>query len=528
MGARLRSPGICLGRRLAPAFEGNPLGTSFRDLGRDSGRPGVCQPVLSKVDLPDLGWLLREYLWLPLIFLGVYALIWGLVWIWLILSAGVEASHFPDIDEAWNEAVRALNHAGIDLRDVPLFMVLGRSESNEESLFQAAGIQYAVHRAPPRRDAAVHVYGNRDAVYVTCPAASLMGRQAAVLSGEVSAGPAGNGDGAAEFDPGKTLTPQGRAEDVRMILIQAKQEKRELSDEENEKIRQLVADDEAEAAQRQGKARSMLLQDGGERERLTARLRHLCRLVVRDRSPYCPINGILLVIPVAATDSEEDANQTGKLCQYDVRAIRQVMQTRCPVFALVGDLESLPGNSFREFAERFPEADRARRVGQRFPLVPDINPSELEPKIDEAAAFVCNSIIPNWVYKRFRLEKAGRESLETALQGNCRLFQFMYQMWERQHRLGRIIARGVIPEDGSPPLFGGCYLGGTGRDKREQAFVAGVFQRLLLDQNVVSWTDDAVAEDAAYRRGTVLQIVAMVVAIAATVGIAYWRFKGKS
>jgi hypothetical protein len=470
--------------------------------------------------------LLREWLWLPLVGLSIYALIWMGWWLWLLLSAGEEGSHFPDIDEAWNEAVRAVQQAGIDLTDVPLFLVFGRSGENEESLFQAANLQLAVTRAPKRHDAPVHVYANRDGIYVTCPGASLMGRQAAVLGGEVAVGgPATNGEeAAAEFDPGKTMTPQGPAEEVRMLLVQAKQEKRELSDEENEKIRQLVAQDEAEAAQLQGRARSVLLKDGAERDRLTARLRHLCRLIVRDRSPFCPLNGILLVIPVAATDSEEDANQTGRLCHYDLRAVRQVMQTRCPVFTLVGDLESLPGNCFREFVERFPEADRGRRVGQRFPLMADLEPAALEPKIVEAGAWVCNALVPSWVYKRFRVDRPGRDTYENAVQGNCRLFQFMYHMWERQQRLGRILARSVMPDDESPPLFGGCYLGGTGRDRREQAFVAGVFQRLVLDQSAVSWTDEAMAEDATYRRGTVFQIIALIAVIAVVAGLIIWRF----
>jgi hypothetical protein len=454
--------------------------------------------------------------------LGIYALIWGLVYIWLLWSEGEEASHFPDIDEAWNEAVRAVHNAGIDLRDVPLFLVLGRSHGNEESLFQSANLQLAVNRAPSTRDAPLHVYANRDGVYVSCPGTSLVGKQAAVLTGEVAVA-AGSDEAAMEFDPGKTLTPQGRAEEVRSLLVQARQEKRELSDEENEKIRQLVAEDEAEDAQRRGRARSMLLKDGAERERLTARLRHLCRLIVRDRSPYCPINGILLVVPVAATDSEEDANQTGKLCNYDLRTVRQVTQTCCPVIALVTDLETLPGDGFREFVDRFPESDRARRVGQRFPLVPDLDGNELEPKLIDAAAWVCNSLVPNWVYKRFRIEKAGNGSLDNTFRGNCRLFQFMYQLWERQQRLGRIVSRSVTTEDGEPPLYGGCYLGGAGRDRRDHAFVAGVFQRLVLEQSAVSWTQDALVEDARYRRGTLLQFGAIALTIAVTLVIVLWK-----
>ena len=49
--------------------------------------------------------------------------------------------------------------------------------------------------------------------------------------------------------------------------------------------------------------------------------------------------------------------------------------------------------------------------------------------------------------------------------------------------------------------FGGCYLGGTGRDaQREQAFVPGVFKRLSEEENFVSWTLQAREEEEDVRR----------------------------
>ena len=41
---------------------------------------------------------------------------------------------------------------------------------------------------------------------------------------------------------------------------------------------------------------------GDDRERYAARLRHLCRLIKRDRLGFCPINGILVLLPVSAAD----------------------------------------------------------------------------------------------------------------------------------------------------------------------------------------------------------------------------------
>jgi hypothetical protein len=45
------------------------------------------------------------------------------------------------------------------------------------------------------------------------------------------------------------------------------------------------------------------------------------------------------------------------------------------------------------------------------------------------------------------------------------------------------------------PLFGGCYLTGTGQKPNRQAFVTGVFQRLIDDQAAVAWSRKAYADD---------------------------------
>src|SRR5262245_24641497 len=83
-----------------------------------------------------LGWRVVPCLppgfWSPLLFLLVYFLIWTSWWIWKLLMEPPEPSSFPDIDMAWEEAMRALAQAGIRLTELPVFLVLGRPEAPEE------------------------------------------------------------------------------------------------------------------------------------------------------------------------------------------------------------------------------------------------------------------------------------------------------------------------------------------------------------------------------------------------------------
>src|SRR5262249_38059615 len=142
-----------------------------------------------------------------------------------------------------------------------------------------------------------------------------------------------------------------------------------LTEEERQGLRHLMPKDNAERNP-VARPRPPLLKRTHEVADSLARLKHLCRLIARDRYPSCPVNGLLVLIPFAATESRDAADQTGEVCRQELTVARQALQVHCPLFALVCDLERIEG--FREFEERFPPADRQRRMGRSFPLRPDL------------------------------------------------------------------------------------------------------------------------------------------------------------
>jgi hypothetical protein len=306
-----------------------------------------------------------------------------------------------------------------------------------------------------------------------------------------------------DFDAGKTLSPgqmlqtlaghDSPEKEAVKIMARAQYEHRELTAAEKQRIRILGR-----------KPRPSLLRNQGEVERLSARLAHLCRLIVRDRRPYCPVNAVLVVIPFAATDSDTDAGETGFICQRDLATLRRVFQVHCPTLALVSDLETVPG--FHEFIERIPAQQRLQRVGQRFPLAPLVEADQLPELVTRVAKVICRAVFPAWVYKFFRVEGPGRETTEEVTQANTQLYKLLYQMRERESRLTQILTRGMLTETSGPLLFGGCYLAATGTDTADQAFVAGVFRRLYhpeeRTQNYVSWAPEKIAEEVYYQRVT--------------------------
>src|SRR5580692_8423076 len=70
---------------------------------------------------------LHQY-WLPLLFVLVYVGGW-LGWWFFKLLTDPRDGRYPDIDAAWSAGLKALSAAGIDPREVPLFLVVGKPQS---------------------------------------------------------------------------------------------------------------------------------------------------------------------------------------------------------------------------------------------------------------------------------------------------------------------------------------------------------------------------------------------------------------
>lgn len=472
---------------------------------------GVLNAVLriaNQIPLPgntgSLGWFIR-HLWLPLLFLLVYALAWLGWWLWRLWMEEEGPSSYPDIDAAWEEAVRTLAQNNIQVTDLPLFFVLGRTEGPdeaepgergrkaEESLFhQAAQLTLAVKQCPNTADAPLHVYATREAIYVTCAGASLLGRQAAILAGEVQATVGDQTEqGGDNIDV--TLAPNKIGQPARdMIGIVSRAEREGATEEDRRALRRLMRKEQGVS----------LFKDRVQVADLTGRLRHLCRLIVRDRQPYCPVNGVLVLVPLAATDSDEDAQETARTLASDLQTMRTTLKVDCPLFTLLSDVETAPG--FREFIAKQAPSDRQRRVGQRFPMGLELRGQPLADTIDTAVRWLCDNVLREWVYRLFRVEAPGREDTATATAINSRLFLLLGELRERGVRLSRVLTGGLLAGGEGPIRFGGCYLAATGTDASQQAFVAGVFRRLPEAQNNVAWTPEARAEDARQSRSATI------------------------
>jgi hypothetical protein len=480
--------------------------------------------------LPFRSGFLQDY-YLPLAFLVVWGVSWLGYWLYRSPGDGASTKSFPDIDAAWAEVIAALSAESIGIADAPIYLILGRAAAGEEALIQAAE-QPVVVRAPAGPDAPLRVYANRDAIFVTCAGASAWGRYCALLAGEEGSDasvvkvsvPAG--DKTIQFGTESTGMQPEQLDELRELL--AKQQQRDLTAAERSRLQEL-----AELTKGTAKAKQKVSLTADAQARGTDRLRHLCSLIRRDRRPWCPINGVLLLVPWAATESDESTKEAVGILNRDLSTARESLHLHYPTFALVCDLETARG--FAEFRESFtPETLKKGRIGQRLPLVPDMPPGEVPGLLERGIEWIGQSVLPAGILRFLRLETpAGDEAAATAAGGHNRnLYMLLSQVYQRGPRLGRLLSRGLPAGTGQGrdvldalPLLGGCYLAGTGRSPEQQAFAAAVIQRLMAGQSNVSWTAPALAEDDRSRRVALIGSMAVAaVAVAATVlAILYGR-----
>lgn len=467
----------------------------------------------------DYGFIRDNFL--PILFLLVVALSWVLYLIYQQLGLDTEPDRFPDVTAAWNEGVERLARKGFHLNQLPLFLVLGRNQAGDAALFSAGNIDMKTFG--PAGDTPVRLWASEDGIYVTAPEASALGACADVLSGG-GAEPVPSPAGGAPVRIDVTIGPDDDASDpvrAEMESILRIKERRPLSPEQEARLKELnrLVDVQPVHAGTLSAADVTLASN---------RLRHLCRLMVRAREPICPANGIVALVPWMATESDECVDNAQRAFRADLRTAREALGLCCPSIALVCDLEEARG--FRAFRGGFSHNALGQRLGKGLPLVPEMSPAEYPAVVERVQQWVGESLFPGRVYLSLKLESAGPKGR------NARDFFHLYRSaWERLPRLGKLLRHGLTGSTTAadePLLFAGCYLGGTGREADDQAFLPGFFDRLTNTEDKkgalpysVAWTPAALAEDRAAKRNANLVWAGVIALAAATVALAVWRLR---
>ena len=418
--------------------------------------------------------------WLPLLFLLLYVGGWLTWWFVRAVSDRTTGRH-PDIDSAWADIRARLDSAGIDLGRVPVFLVVGRPKSGVADFFAATSTPFSVrHDTDP-----VGVFATRDAVYLTVPGASAVSWYAARLF-------------AAAAPPVPT---------VAMVLPEVEAPV-ELMPSEAEPS---AGPDAARWLKTPTVSRTDLPAD--QLAEAAERLTHVCQLLAAARRPLTPANGVVWLIPSAGTETDAVAEATAAACKADLAAMEAALQVDCPMAVVLADAQEFAG--FRELAAGLSATARTERLfGCSLPLMPNLPATDRYPMVGGAMEWTTTRLIPSLVYQRFG---DAPDPLTAA-----RLWRVSDALYARQNAITRIICQGLMARPDRPPMVNGVYLAATGPDAGDRGFAAAVLTELKLTQNLVSWTDAALADEADARRAATVGYV-LIAAFALAIGLFGWR-----
>jgi hypothetical protein len=416
-----------------------------------------------------------------------------------------EGSPFEDIDRAWQAGIEALERNHFDLRQIPLFLIVG-SEGPDQNrvLLGASRLSLTVENVPPG-PAALHWYANQDAVYLVCTEVGCISK----LAHQARQGGVSTVSGPAPSSGGALYAGTLNADQVQQLMQAPQQSSAERDDGDGGSLpapsstadirgTMMVASvDVRETISPSAKPRVVSKSLELKREEVDLqrrRLAYLCTLIERNRRPLCGVNGVMTLLPIKliSSDSSEGA-WTKEAIRNDLDGLMAGLKLRFPVVALVTGLEEEKG-----FDELIRRVGRERALAQRFGKGFGV----WDPPIDEEVEALCKhacGAFEDWSYYLFKepnsLSKPGNRALYTLL---CRVRRTL------QPRLEKILIGGYSYDpdkqsDTTPVLFGGCYFAGTGDVPERQAFVKGVFERLPEQQEELEWTDAALAEEGRYR-----------------------------
>jgi hypothetical protein len=466
--------------------------------------------------------------YLPIFFLLMLVFSWLVYGLWSLLAADTDAIEFPDILENWVEAKKRLAASGLEIGDLPVFLMVGMPEERLDPLFLATGVQ-GIIRTPSQGQPAIRIYAWEKAIFVVCPGASAWGQYCIALSsgGDVMQSGADNNpqNPAATLGPGEAFKEMDDQAKAQLNALLSKAARDQLSAEEQEELRILAE----KANEESTRARNVQIPEN-ERSLQTRRLRFLCRLIRNDRKPWCSINGVVVLVPWAALETDRLTDLGIGILNQELVTAREVFRQRYPTFAILVDLETAEG--FEQFASMFHLDVRKRRIGQGLPLVPTLRAEEMRKVPDLAAKWIGTNVLPSWILKFLKFDPPTelRNSIGADVDFNRNLYHLLRAVYLRCPRLAQLLARGVPSVGGrddlaDAPMLGGCYLTATGSTTNRQAFVEGVFQRVVDAQGSVSWSPEALEEDSRLSRYATIGNIAAILLFIVCLGASFYLFR---
>ncbi|MFK7818582.1 MAG: type VI secretion protein IcmF/TssM N-terminal domain-containing protein [Planctomycetaceae bacterium] len=507
---------------------------------------GLCSTwVRPESSLADYDWWFVRRFWLGIVIFLMYLLGKATVYVLGLLKTE-DRPEFEDIERCWFAGMEALERERLDFQWIPVFVVNGLTAQQERSMFRAADIPWRVV-APPLEDTAavLRFYANDEQIFLSCTGVGAINRQlnkpvdaggaqTTSIAGSRSmsgagtgtlrspgggappaAGPLGTqvapsavpapraGGGTMVAPPSATPPPPapaaggilGTLRNVGTFIAQ------------NTMLPGAMARVSASAA----KSTTVSAITPEEIAFGLKRMEYLADLLLRDRHPYCPINGMIQASPLDWSEDERSTAELSPVAVHDMRCLHSRLGLQFPIaFLLTGldKLDGLPGfvRSCGELEPRF----KASRAGSRFPAGAPVN--------EENAHWVINrslSWFRGWVYAVFAKDLKNPE--------NKKLYHLLCELQQRRDRLVSQLRLSFSGVSRNPnPRLVGYYFAATGDASSYQGFIKGLLLRLVSAQGDVAWHPEHIRGDEKSRKFAYLlfALAAVIVAVSILYGVA--------
>lgn len=441
---------------------------------------------------------------------------------------------FSDIENAWKAGLEELKSKGFDLNFTPLFLVLGSESSvRDQYFFAASQREFTISHFPRGKGVPLRWYASEDGVFVVLSHVGCVTELARAAAGlttmervQVSVmGPSRQVGVSATCWPTEDESSLVQASDdsgivppqARLAKSPAKEVAFAGTLAAEESSQGLFAPGVAKGGSRKSPPKLSSIRETAE-TRINVdlelrRLAFLCRLILETRRPFCPINGVLLELPLSLilADDKEGA-LTMNAVSSDFAMLNRKLGLRFPVVAVVIGWDEDLG--FQEFTRRLGfEKTQKNGFGKGF----GVGDPPLKDQLGALCTQSCRAF-EDWIYKLFRepdaLSKPGNRSLYSLL---CKVRRYLYP------RLDRVIADGLGCNDQEAqaqfPMIVGCYHAAAGAHEDTQAFCSHVFTKLIQANEDLEWTPKALAANANSYMAAYASLAVTVVMVLATIAI---------
>lgn len=450
--------------------------------------------------------------------------VYFLVKFWLIQ----EQSPYPEIDRLWQHALKLCGQKEIDLKNLPIYLVLGGKDAGmTENLLHAA--QYPMEICLPEKGQGdVGFYANKNAVFIAMHGCSyLSGLVGAQWSTNSTSGTNADSENTANpgGDDGGTISPEVLADLQFTVRQKSGDQSRQNPADQSENVQDTIHGGPgylerilkglgADApSQMHGPLTTRL--DSSDIATRSSKLEHVCGLIERARSPVCPVNGLLSLLPFELVERGGDVLQVG--FKQDLQYLRRLLKIRCPLMVLVTETD-LDGG-FQEMIRRLPPKTVQN---SRFGLGHEVW-SAAKPDRVRAVAAHATAAFEEWVYTLFQKDDALKQKF------NSRLLRLLCRTrGVFNENLQNLLASACSYESAESPdlareqfLFAGCYFAQI--NPKKPAFIKSVVHKLIQLEAELEWAPAARARDRELQFFASLFALLGFASLATIVGIAIWK-----